>query len=88
MITRLKKEIEDNERAVFATLCCVAVLVLQIVYEQRYSYAPSPIVLMMPILLWMLYHGNRHEPATMKGYWLWIIFLIILTTMFIIYPLF
>ena len=88
MLKKLKKEIEDNERAFYATLCSFCVLLIELVYVTIYDSSPSPIVLMFPILFWITYHGNRHEPATYQGYWIWVTMLVIVTLITLIYPLF
>ena len=87
MIKRLKEEIEANERAFYATLCSLCVLIIELVYTNLHSISPPTIVLLFPILFWITYHGNRHEIATAQGYWFWVLSLIIVTILALVYPL-
>ncbi len=88
MLKRLESEMEENERAFYATLCVFCVLIIELVYYNVYEQSPSAIVLFFPVLFWITYHGNRHEPATIKGYWIWVLMLITVTILVLLNPLF
>ena len=88
MIKRLKQDMLENQRAFFATLVCVCTLVINLFYYVFYNTSPLVMIALLPIIFWIAYDGNEHEKATVEGYWVWVILLLLTTVVVIMYPLF
>ena len=77
-----------NERAFYATLVCVATLLINLIYYIAYNTQPLVMISILPIIFWIAYDGNEKEIATTKGYWLWVIMLLLTCIFVTLYPLF
>ena len=87
-ISGFKEQLLDNHRAFYATLVCFCTLIINVWYYFAYSVSPLTIISVLPIVFWIAYDGNEHETATVEGYWIWNILLVVSTIIVIMYPMF
>ncbi|PIU62830.1 hypothetical protein COX58_02670 [archaeon CG_4_10_14_0_2_um_filter_Archaea_38_6] len=88
MINKLKKDLLENKRGFYATLVSICTLIICLVYYIFYNAAPLTLIAVLPIIFWISYDGNEHDTAATKGYWVWVLLLLITTAVVLIYPLF
>ncbi|VVB74902.1 Uncharacterised protein [Candidatus Tiddalikarchaeum anstoanum] len=87
MIRRLKAELLENKRAFYATLVCLCTVIINLWYYFAYQKSPLTLVSLLPIVFWIAYDGNEHEQATTKGYWVWVVLLLVTTIIALEFPL-
>ncbi len=87
MAKNFKELSKISQRSFYATLVCFMTCLISLIYYFAYAKNPLTLVALMPIIFWIAYDGNEHEQAA-KGFWYWVIILILTSIIAMVYPLF